>query len=98
MNNFFNFFFTTSDGSGKELITALIVCLAGVLAALVFTFFEYRAKKFVWLFIAANAVSVAAVTAVLLFIGASLSELLLALMLMLLVRVTFVFAKERDRR
>ncbi len=95
MAEFLDFFLAAQ--SGDAFLKVLIAIAAGLLLAVLFTFSEYRAKTVAWLFVMANAFLAAVLAAVLLVLGAGLSELLLGLLGLLLVRVLFIFAKERDK-
>ncbi len=92
MKEFWTFFL----GGNEDLALTLLLLLAGLLASVLFTYFEYRIQKAAWLFIAANALTASALAIAFLVLGVSLSVLLAAFLLMLFVRVIFIYRKERD--
>ncbi len=95
MKEFFGFFLMTDSADRGWEVFALMAL--GILAAVLFTFLEYRFPQRAFLFVAANAMVTVVLFGVFLMIGAGLSELLLCLLFLLFVRLLFVFGKERGK-
>ncbi len=88
---------TAESGSGENFPAVLLVMAVSVLLGIAISFFERKGKR-AWLLVLLEALLVTASVLVLMVLHAGLSELLLHLLLLLLVRVSFAYAERGHER